>query len=37
MANWRDDMEHLGLDLRDGRQSLLDSRLVDDILLFGTN
>ena len=24
MANWRDEMEHLGLDLRDGGRSLLD-------------
>ena len=37
MANWRDEMEHLGLDLCDGGRSLLDLRFADDILIFGTN
>lgn len=37
MANWRDEMEHLGLDLRDGGRSLLDLRFADDILIFGTD
>ena len=31
MANWRDEMRHLGLDLRDGGRSVLDSRFADDI------
>ena len=35
MANWRggkkNEMRHLGLDLRDGGRSLLDSRFADDI------
>ena len=34
MANRRDEMEHLGLDLRDGGRSLLDLRFADDILIF---
>ena len=37
MANWRDEMEHLCLDLCDGGRSLLDLRFADDILIFGTN
>ena len=37
MANWRDEMEHLGLDLRDGGRSLLDLRFADDILIFGAD
>ena len=37
MANWRDEMEHLGLDLCDGGRSLLDLRFADDILIFGPN
>ena len=37
MANRRDEMEHLGLDLRDGGRSLLDSRLANDVLIFRTN
>ena len=37
MANWRDEMERLGLDLRDGGRSLLDLRFADDILIFGTD
>ena len=37
MANWRDEMEHLGLDLRDGGRSLLDLRFADDISIFGTD
>ena len=34
MANWRDEMEHLGLNLGDGGRSLLDLRFADDILIF---
>ena len=37
IANWRDEMEHLGLNLDDGGRSLLDLRFADDILIFGTN
>ena len=37
MANWRDEMEHLGLDLCDGGRSLLDLRFGDDIFIFGTD
>ena len=37
MANWRDEMEHLGLDLRDGGRSLLDLKFADDISIFGTD
>ena len=37
MANWRDEMEHLGLDLRDGGRSLLDLRFANDFLIFGTD
>ena len=37
LANWRNEMEHLGLDLRDGGRSLLDLRFADDTMLFGTN
>ena len=37
MANWPDEMELLGLDLRDGGQSLLDSGFANDILTCGTD
>ena len=37
MASWRDEMEHLGLDLCDGGRSLLDLRFADDMLIFGTD
>ena len=37
LANWRNEMEHLSLDLRDGGRSLLDLRFADDTMLFGTN
>ena len=37
MANWRDEMEHLGLNLGDGGRSLLDLRFADDILIFGAD
>ena len=37
MANWRDEMEHLGLDLCDGGRSLLDLRFANDTLIFGTD
>ena len=33
MANWRDEIKHLGLDLRDGGRSLLDFRFEDDIFI----
>ena len=34
MADWRDEMEHLGLDLRDGGRTLLDLRFADDIFIW---
>ena len=37
MANWHDEMEHLGLHLCDGGRSLLDLRFADAILIFGTD
>ena len=37
MANWRDEIKHLRLDLCDGRRSLLDFRFADDIFIFGTD
>ena len=37
MANWHDEMEHLGLNLGDGGRSLLDLRFADDILIFGAD
>ena len=36
MANWCDEMQHLGLDLCDGGRSLLVLRFADAILIFGT-
>ena len=37
MANWRDEMEHLGLDLRDGVRSLLDLGFANENSIFGTS
>ena len=37
MANWRDEMQHLGLDLCDGGRSLLDLRFAENILILGTD
>ena len=37
IANWRDEMEHLTLNLGDGGRSLLDLRFADDILIFGAD
>ena len=37
MANWRDEMEHLGLSLGDGGRSLLDLRFADGIFIFGAD
>lgn len=40
MANWCDEMEHLGLDLGDGGDhcwTMLDLKFANDIFLFGTD
>ena len=37
MLKWRQEICHLGIDFADGLPCLLDLRLADDILLFGTS
>ncbi len=37
MSAWRQQVNHVGINLEDGYQSLLDLRLADDVLLFATS